>query len=308
MSSPTFARHETFHPRYGWLKKGFDAAEADPEAFLHPDAHVRLGVGKNMVRAIRYWCHAFKVLEEDPSVSGRAMASRPSTIGQDLLGKDGLDPYMEDLGTLWLLHWQLLRPPCSATAWWYAFFIHARSELSVDELSAGLSSYVESEFPAARAAKSSLRKDASCIVRMYGEISSGPVGEESIHCPWAELRMMRPVADRKAWAFRVGRKPGLTPPLIAALCFDYAAMRGVSSARTFSVGSLTYGPASPGLALKLPENVIYSALEEAAGMDSRIGLSDTAGVVQLTYDEDPRDLHQRFIRMHYEESRQGAFA
>ncbi len=24
-----FARHETFHPRFGWLKKGFDRALAD---------------------------------------------------------------------------------------------------------------------------------------------------------------------------------------------------------------------------------------------------------------------------------------
>ena len=23
---PAFARHETFHPRYGWVKKGYDAA------------------------------------------------------------------------------------------------------------------------------------------------------------------------------------------------------------------------------------------------------------------------------------------
>lgn len=25
--NPVFARHETFHPRFDWLKKGFDAAQ-----------------------------------------------------------------------------------------------------------------------------------------------------------------------------------------------------------------------------------------------------------------------------------------
>ena len=44
-----FARHETFHPRFGWLKKGFDRASIDSETFLREDAPVRLGVGKNMV-------------------------------------------------------------------------------------------------------------------------------------------------------------------------------------------------------------------------------------------------------------------
>src|SRR6266508_2474489 len=64
---PTFARHETFHPRFGWLKKGFDAASRHPDVFLRDDATVLLGVGKNMVRAIRYWCLAFKILYEVPS-------------------------------------------------------------------------------------------------------------------------------------------------------------------------------------------------------------------------------------------------
>ncbi|MCT7964099.1 DUF4007 family protein [Laspinema sp. D1] len=51
--NPVFARHETFHPRFGWLKKGFDKAKEDPGVFLAEDAPVRLGVGKNMVRSIR---------------------------------------------------------------------------------------------------------------------------------------------------------------------------------------------------------------------------------------------------------------
>lgn len=61
--SPVFARHETFHPRFGWLKKGFDAALLDSGIFLRDDAPVRLGVGKNMARSIRYWCNAFKVID-----------------------------------------------------------------------------------------------------------------------------------------------------------------------------------------------------------------------------------------------------
>jgi hypothetical protein len=60
--SPIFAKHETFHPRYGWLKKGFDKSTEDEILFLREDAPVTLGVGKNMVKAIRYWSCAYKVL------------------------------------------------------------------------------------------------------------------------------------------------------------------------------------------------------------------------------------------------------
>ena len=59
-----FSGHESFPLRYPWLKKGFDAVAADAGAFLRDDAVATLGVGKNMVRAIRHWCLAAGVLVE----------------------------------------------------------------------------------------------------------------------------------------------------------------------------------------------------------------------------------------------------
>ncbi len=50
---PICARHETFHPRYLWLKKGFDKASENSDVFNQEDATIILGVGKNMVKAIR---------------------------------------------------------------------------------------------------------------------------------------------------------------------------------------------------------------------------------------------------------------
>ncbi len=46
LPNPVFARHETFHPRFGWLKKGFDAATRDPEIFTREDEARNLGGGQ----------------------------------------------------------------------------------------------------------------------------------------------------------------------------------------------------------------------------------------------------------------------
>lgn len=119
-----FARHETFHPRFGWLKKGFDRAKQNPHIFLDEDAPVQLGVGKNMVRSIRYWCTAFKLLEND----------QPTEFGEKLLGDRGWDTYIEDPASLWLLHWQLLASPCEATAWHFVFNVLNRTEFTDREL------------------------------------------------------------------------------------------------------------------------------------------------------------------------------
>jgi hypothetical protein len=154
---PIFARHETFHPRFGWLKKGFDAVCGDPNIFLTEDAHIHLGVGKNMAKSIRYWCKAFK-LTDDGGVTG---------FGTHLLGENGFDPYLEDPASLWLLHWQLLKPPYSATAWYFVFFIFRKNEFKADEsLLSDLKTYSEQAFDS-RIAESSLQKDVACLVRMY---------------------------------------------------------------------------------------------------------------------------------------------
>ena len=75
-----FSGHQTFPFRYAWLPKGVGAVREDPEAFLQPDALVRLGVGKNMVASIRFWCEALGLFE----MRGRRGVLTP--LGEFLFG------------------------------------------------------------------------------------------------------------------------------------------------------------------------------------------------------------------------------
>ena len=112
VASPVFARHETFHPRYGWLKKGFDYVKKDNNVFLRDDASVVLGVGKNMVRSMKYWCAAFKIIQEKPEAPKNiSRPFIPTSFGEALLSDKGWDPYLEDPASLWLLHWKLFKKP-----------------------------------------------------------------------------------------------------------------------------------------------------------------------------------------------------
>src|SRR5690242_13526584 len=94
----SFSGHETFPFRFPWLKKGFDAVQKDRSVFSRDDAITTLGVGKNMVRSIRHWCLAAGILEETKD----GLATTP--LANLLFADDGLDPYLEDPATLWLLH------------------------------------------------------------------------------------------------------------------------------------------------------------------------------------------------------------
>ena len=102
---PTFSGHESFQCRHLWLKKGHDFVRGG-KSFSSEDAVVDLGVGKNMVGAIRYWLKAFDLLDDQ---------NEPTVFAELLLDDDGYDPYLEDDATLWLLHYHLVKKGFATT-------------------------------------------------------------------------------------------------------------------------------------------------------------------------------------------------
>lgn len=282
-----FARHETFHPRFGWIKKGYDLAVADPGIFLEADAPVRLGVGKNMVRSIRYWCGAFKVLAED----GRQ--SLPTDFGNKLLGEHGWDPFLEDPASLWLLHWNLLKQPCTASAWDYAFNQFNAAEFTQEALLADLREYAATL--SSRIADSSLKKDINCMLRMYAEqdSSKGPT-EDSIDCPFTGLRLLYSAENGRHYAFQVGPKESLPAEIVVAACLDYATAVGEERS-AMGLSRLTYLPGSPGKVFKLTEAAIAEAIEQVARQRDDLFMADSAGLLQLQYEGEPLELAEAIL-------------
>lgn len=287
LPNPVFARHETFHPRFGWLKKGFDAATRDPEIFAREDAPAILGVGKNMVYSIRYWCSAFKVLAED----------KPTDFGEKLLGDRGWDPFLEAPASLWWLHWKLLEVPCKATAWHFAFYLFRQVEFSSGELLDALGKYADTqEF---RIAESSLKKDVSCILRMYADVDTNKriLIEDSINCPFAELGLIESGGKGKHYNFRVGNKNNLPAEIVAVACLEFAGSLGEQ--KTISISKLCYETGSPGLAFKLPESAICEAIEAVGRSFDAVRLSESGGLVQLSFTENPLQLAEVILNNYY---------
>ena len=98
-----FSGHESFACRYGWLPKLYEAAVEDPELFSSDErAILRLGLGRNMVKSLRFWGEAFGITH----TQGRKV--RVTDFARALLDTgEGLDPYLETTGALWRLHWML---------------------------------------------------------------------------------------------------------------------------------------------------------------------------------------------------------
>lgn len=94
----TFSGHESFSCKSLWLKKGYDFVVKGKD-FNKPEAVIDLGVGKNMVASIRFWLKAFGIYNNEGI----------TRLGNYLFDdSNGKDCYLEDLATLWLLHFNIV--------------------------------------------------------------------------------------------------------------------------------------------------------------------------------------------------------
>jgi len=296
---PIFARHETFQPRYGWLKKGYEKVIEYPDLFLRENATVILGVGKNMVRSIRYWMMAFKILEEIQQRNKKITVFKPTNFANELLSFNGWDPYLANQSSLWLLHWYLLKSPCKASAWYFVFNEFHKSDFTSDDLLRALVEYVYSYFPNIRISENSLKKDIGCILRMYGEKGLLRIkNEDSIDSPFSELAIIRNTSDKKSFYFVSGNKPGLTPEIIVSSCLEYTSIYN-PGLRTISITQLLYNVGSPGLVYRLTESNVCEAIEKLSSQNNSIHLGESAGIIQFSYDDDPLALSKNILRKYY---------
>lgn len=306
-AQPAFARHETFHLRFGWLRKAYSQASDDRAVFSKPEATVRLGVGKNMVSAIRYWAQAYKILEiaENPE-RPRMPHLVPSSFGTDLLADDGWDPWLEDPASLWLLHWKLLAPPSLAPVWWTAFNLFAPQQFEEHQLTNHVVELAASTgWPAVM--ESSIKKDVDCMLRTFAFKRYGrQTMDDLLDCPTRQLGLIAPAAgDTKSWRFVTGPKATLPPLIVAHACLDYLHEKAAAD-RTISIARLTGDPGSPGRAFRLTETNLYDALVEAAAFLPGIKVVEPAGIRQLVLDASPKELARAALTNYFPKSERSA--
>ena len=285
--SPQLSGHETFPLRYGWLKKAFDAVQetADKEdnrsVFSGPDAIARFGVGKNMVASMRHWANVTGIIEEPPGPKRIDI----TPLGRFIFGEQGLDPYMEDPATSWLLHWHLCGR-ATKTTWFWAFHHYPSISFERETLVQGIKKLAE-ERAWTRAAVTTIQRDVACFIRTYvAQAAPGHASyEDGLDAPLTELGLIKPSGRRDEFRFMRGPKPSLGPGVFCYAVTDFWDRSNSRDANTLSIEALSHEPGSPGRVFLLEENDIVDmlvALEEASNGFYR--WSETAGLKQLIRD------------------------
>lgn len=274
----SFSGHETFVCRYGWLKKAVDAVMRHPQAFVEDGAMVDLGVGKNMVRSIRHWALATKVIEEVPGKRGAEL--RASPLGMLLLVEGGTDPYLEDPNSLWLLHWQLATNERRATTWAWAFSLLRNHDFTRDTL-LGLVQAELRRRGLGLPSEHSLRRDIDVFVRTYVSARRAAVLEDSLECPLTELGLLSEDDASGLVQFNAGFHRTLGMEVFVYALLDFW-QRSALGREALAFSEIAYGYASPGVAFKLDENSLMERLERLEqSTNGRLVYTDTAGIRQV---------------------------
>ena len=168
---PSFSGHQTFPFRYTWLKKGVDAVKKDSTVFSSENATVTLGVGKNMVASIRHWCSAARLIKTDKDRRGKLI---PTDFGTAIFDdEEGLDPYLDDPATLWLIHWQIATNRDQATAWYWAFNILRENQFAPSRFKNELYEWALQQKESMRPiADNTLQRDIHCSIRILLSVST----------------------------------------------------------------------------------------------------------------------------------------
>jgi hypothetical protein len=279
---PSFGGHETFPFRYTWLKKGVDQVLKDSEVFGKEDAMVTFGVGKNMVTAIRHWGLAIGALQEDSTIpSNRGRQLRATELGASLFADNGWDPYLEDAGTLWLIHWQLASAPESATTWWWVFNHYPGLYFTRPELQGQLER-LAGQLAITRVSPASLKRDVDCFIRTYSPSRRvRTVQEDTLDCPLIELGLLREESDHQSYHLVRGTHPTLPLPIFGYALATYLERRG-GQAKSVSLHELAFGEGAPGRVFGLNESGLLSRLEALGTLTGdALVYDETAGLKQI---------------------------
>lgn len=207
-----FRAHDTFAIRKGWLHKGMKHILKNPRLFVDKNINPmdELGIGSNMVKALRYWLQAFGLTVE----TGATTKKQEFTELGKLIWNNDL--FMEEDGTYCILHYLLASNFEQATAWHYFFNTYNMNEITKESFINDIKSYISIQEPDYQVSDRLLEDDFDCIIKTYyraSESNSNP--ESNIESPLTELGLIKLIDKKNKIYSKVAPSFATINPLIA---------------------------------------------------------------------------------------------
>ena len=271
----TFSGHDSFQCRQLWLKKGYDYLQSK-KSFNDEDAVVKLGVGKNMVSAIRYWLKAFNIVDNK---------DKPTEFGERLLDDiAGYDPFLEDDASLWLLHYQLIKTGLAST--YNIMFNEFRKEklfFSKDTFVKYLRRRREIE-PSLVFNENTVADDFIVFIKMYQNSEGSKDVEDSFSGILSEIELIKTIGKGKDEQYQIENNERVKLPEAILL---FSILDNPTYGDSIGLNSLEYDNNSPGSIFCLNRSGLTNKISEIVHGNKQITFTDHAGIKELQFKKKP---------------------
>ncbi|MGL4450096.1 MAG: DUF4007 family protein [Sarcina sp.] len=276
--------HGSFNLREGWLKKGFTAVEEGTFSKSKEEMIDELGVGSNMVAAVKYWLKAMGIVEDKRGIGNKPYLKFTSILGEIIHDKD---PYLEDIGTIALLHYKIINNFKMATSWSILFNEFNSKEFSKRDIEEFIAQELTrmgyTKFPLA-----SIDNDVQCILKTYLKNSDNIDDlnpEENNVCPMAELDVIGKVKQRNGqiiYEKRRIKKNKLDKLIFLYIILEKTIEKGIEGINT-TIDNLLNESGNVGKVFNLDRNDINQYLDELSD-GNYLRVVRTAGLNQIYFD------------------------
>ncbi len=259
---PRFSGHETFACRFTWLPKAVRLIESDAAALCSDDAAIiQLGLGKNMVKSLRFWLDAFGIAAPE----GGEWRLHP--FGELVFSQGGADPFIERTETQWLLHWTLTtRAETPLFVWRHVFHRRMRMDFTRGELLTELRR--ESVREGFDLSDVTLAQHVDALLHTYVPTHALEAPEDVLDGPLVDLKLIRSDGKRRGGGSRTEAvyslaqsSHGRVPPRVVDFAIDRFWAERRSHERVVSFRDLAHAEGSPGLTLRIGEDDLREHIE-----------------------------------------------
>jgi hypothetical protein len=282
MQNFKFSGHETFICRTFWLKKGVDHI-INNRSFTDEQAVVDLGIGKNMVASIPYWLKAFNIIDENSSIT---------KFGEYLFHEDiGIDPYLEDIGSIWLLHYMLVKNEyASIYSLFFNEFRKERFQFTQDQFLNFLKRSCE-EKKGVTITENTFERDISVFLRLYKRTDfknlSGEFEDELtgilIDLQLIDVSKTKNIENSSINYYSLESSPKENLPDEIVL---FNILDNFDDQKIITLKELETTKNSPGLVFALTPNALYDQIKRITELYPSIILTEDAGKQVLSFKEE----------------------
>jgi hypothetical protein len=177
-----YGRHESFYLRDKWVSKGLKAITEDPRFFFDKDNFEKIGLGKNMVKSLRFWLTATNIMVDTANKEHHL-----TKVGEIVFSVDRL---LQKNETVSLLHYHLVRNHELSTVFYWYFNIYKETVTQRTELKKSFITWVKNNETKV-VSETSLNRDIDVLVQLYTKDANENDPEDFIFSPFTKLDLIK---------------------------------------------------------------------------------------------------------------------